>query len=207
MIGKCSFMFFLFSAFRIPEARCKTATMLPSAIQKFGKSMIHLKADGHLALSPLLPLPHLPEQNTPLSLSLPLGLYCHQILNSEFLKEMQINFINAVIWWCYLRLLFCCLSECLCDLSASLCHGTTVIKKLPRAMGGSAQRKRENGMKRSSLHLHFCSESFSKQEIGVKRVMSCDCKRFNVDTKFSPGSNGTPLRQPLLRKWAWTSSI
>ena len=97
MIGKCSFMFFLFSAFRIPEARCKTATMLPSAIQKFGKSMIHLKADGHLALSPLLPLPHLPEQNTPLSLSLPLGLYCHQILNSEFLKEMQINFLNAVL--------------------------------------------------------------------------------------------------------------
>lgn len=186
MIGKCSFMFFLFSAFRIPEARCKTATMLPPAIQKFGKSMIHLKADGHLALSPLLPLPHLPEQNTPLSLSLslPLGLYCHQILNSEFLKEMQ---INAVIWWCYLRLLFCCFA---CGnafvIFLHLCATAPRSSKnfqgqwevLPSEKEKTAWSDPRNISQLDLQHLHFCSVGIILQT--GNRNQACDVMRLQT---------------------------
>lgn len=187
---------------------CKPATMLPPAIQEFGESMIHLKADGRLmaswyfTLSPFLPLPATPAWAKYLSLPLPLSAVI-KYLTWKKRSALHLHFVPS--------LLFCCL-PCR-NAFVIFLHLCAMAPRSSRSFQGqwevwpSETEKTAWSDPRNGTRTFAPWESFSKPEIGVKRVMSCDCKRFNVNDKFSPGSNGTPLRQPLLRKWAWTCSF
>ena len=129
----------------------------------------------------------------PLSLSLPL-LDSTVILNdyckSEFLKDLKEMSLGAVIW-CYLHLHFVPSLFFYCfacrNAFAIFLHLYATVPRSSKSFQGQWEVLPSEREKTAWSDPRNCTctftpwESFWKQETGVKPVILCDCKRFNVN--------------------------